>query len=169
MTLWLVGMMGSGKTSAGRLAASNLRVEFSDTDEVVARRMGCSVAQLWGDLGEAVFRDLEKVAVRALAGREGIVATGGGVVLDAENRETMVSTGPVLWLEASPAVLARRLKGSEGRPLLVVPDGERESVLARHLEERASLYAEVATHRIATDDMTVEEVALRIGELWDVS
>ncbi|MFQ5522598.1 MAG: shikimate kinase [Acidimicrobiia bacterium] len=169
MTLWLVGMMGSGKTSAGRVAAERLGIEFADTDEAVARRLGCSIAQLWGELGEAAFRDMEKVAVRELASREGIVATGGGVVLDAENRHTMVATGPVVWLEAPPSVLAGRLEGSDGRPLLVVLDRERESVLAQHLQERAKLYAEVATHRIQTDTMTVEEVAARIEEVWNGS
>jgi shikimate kinase len=167
MTLWLVGMMGSGKSSAGRLAASNLGVHFSDTDEVVARRMGCSVAQLWGELGEAAFRDMEKVALGGLAGSGGVVATGGGVVLDEENRRTLVHTGKVVWLEAPPAILAKRLEGAEGRPLLLVPDGDRESVLARHLTERAELYAEVASYRIATDQLTVEQVAERLEEIWN--
>ena len=167
MTLWLVGLMGSGKTSAGRLAASNLGLPFSDTDEVVARRMGCSVAQLWGDLGEAAFRDMEKVALEDLAHSDGVVATGGGVVLDEENRRTLVSSGKVVWLEASPAVLAKRLEGAEGRPLLLVPDGDRYSVLVRQLAERAELYAEVASHRITTDELTVEQVADRIEEIWN--
>jgi len=169
MILWLVGMMGSGKTSAGRLAARHLGVEFSDTDEEVARRKGCSIAQLWAELGEAAFRDLEKVAVQELATREGVVATGGGVVLDTTNRRTMVATGPVVWLEATPSVLSARLRDCEDRPLLAVPDGERESVIARRLEERARLYAEVATHRIPTDGMTVEGVAARIEEIWNGS
>lgn len=167
MTLWLVGLMGSGKTSAGRLAASNLRLPFSDTDEVVARRMGCSVAQLWGDLGEAAFRDMEKAALEGLAHSDGVVATGGGVVLDEENRRTLVNSGKVVWLEASPAVLAKRLEGAEGRPLLLVPDSDRHSVLVRQLAERAELYAEVASHRIATDELTVEQVADRIEEIWN--
>jgi shikimate kinase len=159
--------MGSGKSSSGRLAASNLGVSFSDTDEVVARRMGCSVAQLWGDLGEAAFRDMEKVALGGLADSDGVVATGGGVVLDEENRRTLVNSGKVVWLEASPAVLAVRLEGAEGRPLLLLPDSDRESVLARQLTERADLYAEVASHRIATDKLTVAQVADRIEEIWN--
>lgn len=169
MILWLVGMMGSGKTSAGRLAARHLGVEFSDTDEEVARRKGCSIPQLWAELGEAAFRELEKVAVQELATRGGVVATGGGAVLDATNRHTMVTTGPVVWLEATPSVLSARLRHCEDRPLLAVPDRERESVIAQRLEERKKLYAEVATHRISTDHMTVTEVAARIEEIWNGS
>lgn len=164
MTLWLVGMMGSGKSSAGESAARHLGVDFYDTDRVVAERMGCSVAQLWGRRGETAFRDLEKVATSSLAGKEGIVSTGGGVVLDEGNRELITGSGVVIWLKASPSVLADRLDGHENRPLL--SGNGNEEVLAEILAQREPLYRQVADHEIETDEMDVPEVADAIGAIW---
>lgn len=164
MTLWLVGMMGSGKSSAGRLAAEKLEVSFFDTDEVVAERMGCSVAQMWGELGEAAFRDLEKVAVASVAGKEAVVATGGGAVLDRDSRDLMSDSGPVIWLRASPSVLAARVDSVSGRPLLA--DTDTEDALSRHLVERDELYERLATHRIDTDALAIDAVAGLIEEVW---
>lgn len=165
MTLWLVGMMGSGKSSSGALAASNLGVEFYDTDRVVAERMGCSIAQMWGQLGEAAFRDLEKVATAGLAGREGIVATGGGVVLDRRNREVISGSGRVIWLRADPDVLAGRIGPSPQRPLIT--DSGTEAVLEAQLAARAPLYAEVASVEIQTGGLEVSEVAGLIEDVWN--
>lgn len=166
MTLWLIGMMGSGKTTAGRRAAALLEVEFADTDEVVAQRMGCSVAQLWGSLGEGAFRDLEKVATAELAGREAIVATGGGVVLDDSNRQLMSASGEVVWLRGSPGVLANRIGPDDRRPLLSTADVSRRETLERILTQRAPLYESVSSHWIDTDSLTIEEVALRLVDIW---
>ncbi len=166
MTLWLVGMMGSGKTTAGEMAASRLSVPFRDTDQVVAERMGCSVAQLWGSFGEAAFRDMEKVALVNLAGSEGIVATGGGVVLDAENRRVLTESEKVVWLEASPTVLEIRLASTVDRPGLVSSQHRTFEFLSELAEQRSSLYTEVATHRISTDSIDVAVVAREIEEIW---
>jgi len=166
MILWLVGMMGSGKTTAGKMAASRLSVSFWDTDKAVAERMGCSVAQLWGSLGEAAFRDMEKVALVNLAGSEGIVATGGGVVLDAENRRVLTESEKVVWLEASPTVLEIRLASTVNRPGLVSSQDRTFEFLSELAEQRSSLYTEVATHRISTDSIDVAAVARKIEEIW---
>ena len=164
MTLWLVGMMGSGKTSAGRLAASQVGTDFYDTDDVVAARMGCSVAQVWGSMGERAFRDLETVATMTLAGQHAIVATGGGVVLDDRNRDMMRESGEAVWLKASPAVLARRLAATTDRPLL--SEGVDEKTLEGHLTTREHLYRSVADHEIETDEMSVSQVAAIIVSIW---
>lgn len=166
MKVWLIGMMGSGKTSVGRLAASRLGVEFLDTDEIVADRAGRSIAELWADEGEPVFRELEKTVVGEIAGRTGIVATGGGVVLDQDNRETMRESGAVVWLDASPPVLARRVATETGRPILETSDDESLALLRQTLSERAELYAETAHHRIVTDDLDVDAAAEQIEGLW---
>ncbi|MFB3044123.1 MAG: shikimate kinase [Acidimicrobiia bacterium] len=166
MTLWLVGMMGSGKTTSGELAASRLGVPFRDTDEVVAERMGCSVAQLWGTLGEATFRDMEKVALSSLAGAEGIVATGGGVVLDEDNRRILSESPSVVWLEASPAVLETRIGSTSDRPGLVSSESPTVGFLAELLDQRFPLYTEVASHRIMTDSIDAGAVAKEIEDIW---
>ncbi len=166
MTLWLVGMMGSGKTTSGELAASRLGVPFRDTDEVVAERMGCSVAQLWGKFGEATFRDMEKVALSKLAGSEGIVATGGGVVLDEDNRRILSESQRVVWLEASPTVLEMRLDSTVDRPGLVSSEIRTVDFLSELLDERLPLYTEVASHRISTDSIDADAVAKEIEDIW---
>lgn len=166
MKIWLIGMMGSGKTSTGLLAASRLGVEFLDTDELAEARAGEAIEDLWAARGEAVFRELERSVIADLAEREGIVATGGGVVLDEQNRETMRRSGVVVWLEASPGVLSDRVGVSSGRPLLDSGGGGAEKVLTRTLSERVSLYAETAHHRIVTDDLDVAAVSDRIEDIW---
>ena len=164
--MWLIGMMGSGKTSGGRAAAETLGVEFADTDEFVTQRMGCSVAQLWGSLGEAAFRDLEKVAVSTLSDVAGIVATGGGVVLDEANRHVLAGSEKVIWLEATPKTLSLRIESANARPLLMEADQPFETELGDLLTQRSSLYEEVATHRIPTDDVDAGVVVNLIEQVW---
>lgn len=165
MKIWLVGMMGSGKSSAGSLAASRLGVEFVDTDEVVANRAGTSIADFWEERGETGFRELEKMVVTELAGKRGIIATGGGVVLDGANRETMRNSGVVIWLDASPPVLFERVGSGFGRPILGAGE-EPLTVLRRVLRERQRLYAETADQKIVTDGLDVSATASRIEDIW---
>ena len=165
MTLWLVGMMGSGKTSAGGLAADTLGVPFLDTDAEISRRMGCSVAQLWGDLGESAFRDMERAAIQRVAGTEAVVGTGGGAILDETNRRTMHESGTVVWLTAPAETLAKRVGSGPERPLLA-KDSDVAANLAAILDERARAYAESADEQIDTDSRTVAEVAEKIAESW---
>jgi shikimate kinase len=164
MTLWLIGMMGSGKTTAGRLAAGSLGVGFHDTDDEVASGLGCSVAELWNEVGEYGFRVLESAAVQQLAGAVAIISTGGGAVVDKANRERMKATGPVVWLRARPEVLASRLVGA-GRPLLnSSPD--RTATLTALLIDRSRTYFETADFEIDTSSLSVEDVASKIEGLW---
>lgn len=165
MTLWLIGMMGSGKTTAGRLAAGSLGVGFHDTDDEVASGLGCSVAELWTEVGESGFRVLESAAVQQLAGAVAIISTGGGAVVDKANRERMKETGPVVWLRARPEVLASRLEGGARRPLLdSSPD--RAATLIALLIDRSRTYSEVADFEIDTSSLSVEDVAGKIAGLW---
>ena len=164
--MWLIGMMGSGKTTAGRAAAEDLGVQFADTDEFVADRMGCSVAQLWGSIGEAAFRDLERVAVSTLSEVDGIVATGGGVVLDDTNRQVLASSEKVIWLEASPETLSQRIESANTRPLLIETDQPYETELGVLLADRSILYKEVATHRIETDGIDAGVIVNMIEKVW---
>lgn len=167
MILWLVGMMGAGKTSAGQLAASRIGVPFSDTDSYAAQQMGCSVAQMWNSLGESAFRDVEKAAVKRLAAGEGIVSTGGGVILDEENRDIMTAAGAVVWLDTSPVVLEARLANTSDRPGLIESNKTTLEFVEHTLEIRHSLYEAVATHRIHTDALSIEETADAIEAIWN--
>lgn len=165
MRLWLIGMMGSGKSSAGRRASEALGVPFCDTDELVEERSGRSVPQIWREHGEQGFREAETIAVRDAATREGIISTGGGVVLDPDNR-ALIRGPKVVWLQASPAVLAERLGGSGDRPGLVAADQSEESFLVQMLELRSPMYSELATHRIDTEGLSTDSVAGMVEAIW---
>lgn len=167
MSLWLIGMMGSGKSTCGELAAQMLNVPFSDTDRFVADRMGCSVAQLWGAMGEEAFRDMEQLAVSSLADAGGIVATGGGAVMNSMNRQIIASGKAVIWLEAPPSVLERRLGAGEARPGLISAGLSSMEFLTELLTERSPTYATLATHRIDTSNEDVTTIAKQICDLWN--
>ena len=165
MKIWLVGMMGSGKTAAGEMAARNLDVPFVDTDRMVEEKAGMSVAAFWAENGEEGFRELERSVVEELADATGIIATGGGVVLHESNRRVLGESGSVVWLAAEPSTLASRVAESSDRPLLTQA-GDRVGVLRRELRDRIRFYESVADHRIDTNDLEPDEVAREIEELW---
>lgn len=166
MKIWLIGMMGSGKTSAGQLAASNLGVPFADTDRMVEDRVGGSIASFWNERGEAAFRQVECDVVAELETAKGIVATGGGAVLDHASREIVARSGRVVWLDARPEALAARVGKRPDRPLLSGSAASTRLTLQLTLDERSAIYDEVADHRIPTDDLSTGEVAARIELLW---
>ncbi len=157
--------MGAGKSAAGQAVADAVGAAFVDTDAVVAERMGCSIGELWGQQGEAAFRDLEGSAVAGAAGGPpAVIATGGGAVLSPRNVEAMRSSGVVAWLEAPPDELAARIAGLGGRPLL---EGADPAVrLADVLAERAPRYEGAAHHRVDTAGRTLRAVAEEVARLW---
>lgn len=168
MPLWLIGMMGSGKTTIGRLLAAKIGSEFLDTDQMVESAAGRAVAAIFAEEGERGFRAHEARAVAAAASQPGaVVATGGGAVLLEENVRTMKASGPVVWLDADPGILARRLAGTAGRPLL--GEDEREETLRRILDDRRGAYQAAADHVVATDRTELDPIVDLIEELWNAS
>jgi shikimate kinase len=166
MTLWLVGMMGSGKSTAGAMAAQHLGVSFVDIDEEIAADRGSSIPELWAESGERAFRELETATIGRVAGTRAIVSTGGGAVLNPSNRYRMRTTGTVVWLRARPEVLAERLaEAGEGRPILD-DHPDRGARIAQLLEARTAAYDNAADYEFDTSELSVEEVAMRIEELW---
>lgn len=163
--LVLVGMMGSGKTTAGRIVAEALGRPLVDSDEQVEVRTGRTVREIFESDGEPAYRVLEREAlVDALDSEEpSVIAAAGGVVLNAENRAALRAAGTVVWLRARPDVLAGRVDGGQDhRPLLA---DDPAGTLERLAGERRRLYEEVADHVIDVDDLEPEEVAARILEL----
>ena len=153
----LVGLSGSGKSSVGRRLAERLGWPLLDTDALIVRSAGCEIAQIFALEGEARFRDMEAEALRgAIEGPPAVVATGGGIVLRAENRALLHGRAFVVWLDApTSTLLARLLAHDEQRPLL---QGDPAARLEALRTARAALYAEVADLQIATDGRTVEEI-----------
>ncbi len=164
--LWLIGMMGSGKTAAGNRISTILGISFVDTDAMVAARRGRTVAQIFESEGEPAFRSYESAAVREAAhGPPSVIATGGGVVLFTENVETMRASGVVLHLMAAPHTLARRIGNDLERPLLAT--GDSHSVLTDLMAQRRTLYDRARHATIDTDDLTLDQVARRAISLWN--
>lgn len=162
--MWLVGMMGSGKTSVGKLVARALAVPFYDTDEAVAATHGASIAALWDERGEEHFRDLERAAI-AEAPPGVVAAAGGGAVLDTSNSHIMRLDPPVVWLRARVETLAERLESAKGRPLLTGPRPPLD-VLRELVAAREPSYEAAATHIVDTDNRSLEDVATEVSELW---
>jgi shikimate kinase len=121
--IFLIGMMGAGKTTAGRLLARRLGWRFIDTDHEIETRCGVGIPVIFEIEGEAGFREREARVVEEFTALEGIVlATGGGVVLRAENRNRLAARGTVIYLHAPPEALYRRVRNDRNRPLLAAED-----------------------------------------------
>ena len=162
-SLYLVGMMGSGKTSTGRPLAERLGYGFVDADAVIEQAAGCSIPEIFDRDGEAGFRSLESQVLSAISQRHSlVVATGGGVVTQPENWG-MLHSGIVIWLDVMPDQLLQRLNAdSTVRPLLQTADPE--AALNALLNERRPLYAE-ADLTVVINDETPEAVADGILQL----
>ena len=161
----LVGLMGAGKSAVARVLGERLGASVADLDAMVEAAEGCTVAELFERSGEPRFRRLEgELLTEVLRTGVGVVACGGGIVLDPAHREALREKCRVVWLEVSPDEAARRVSagGVPGaqRPLLA--GGAARERLAALLAERAPLYAEVAHQRVNTDGLTTAEVADRV-------
>ncbi len=137
----LIGFMGTGKSSTGRLLASRLGRPFIDVDRKIERESGLTIGEIFARHGEAYFRALEKDAIaRVSRHRKAVIATGGGVVLDPDNMARLRAGGVIICLTASVQTILERTGRRSTRPLLARPD--REEAVSRLLAERAPLYAQ---------------------------
>ena len=162
-SLYLVGMMGSGKTSTGRPLAERLGYGFVDADAVIEQAAGCSIPEIFERDGEAGFRALESQVLNAISQRHSlVVATGGGVVTQQENWG-LLHSGIVIWLDVVPEQLMQRLRAdSTVRPLLQTDDPD--AALNALLNQRRPLYAE-ADLTVVIDQETPDAVADGILQL----
>jgi shikimate kinase len=141
--IYLIGMMGAGKTTLGRSLAARLGREFLDTDRVLVERTGVPVATIFEIEGEEGFRRRESAVLAELAtGGSRVIATGGGVVLSEENRSVMRASGTVVYLRARLESLWERTRHDASRPLLATPDPKGR--LGELLTEREPLYRDAA-------------------------
>jgi len=160
----LIGLMGSGKSTVGRMVAQMLGFQFVDTDHLITDRAGCSIPEIFAREGEAGFRLRESAVLRSLLGhRHCVIATGGGIITQARNRPLLHHLGFITWLEADVKLLARRTASNNDRPLL---RGEEPPLakLERLLAERKPLYKQLADLRIQTDELSQQESAYGVAE-----
>jgi shikimate kinase len=180
LSVYLVGMMGSGKSTVGPLLAANLGYSFLDTDTTIARScakdlgysfedpdldktalVGKIITEIFQTAGEAEFRCIEtQILAEVSAYTRLVIATGGGIILDRENWNHL-HQGLVIWLDPSLDLLVDRLQEDTTRPILATP-GELQPKLDRILAERRHRYAEADIHIPITDNLTPAEIVDRI-------
>ena len=157
----LIGFMGAGKTSVGRLVAENLGFEFLDTDELIQSRTGRTIADIFAKEGESAFRALEKQMVQELSAREKtVISTGGGLPTNADNLKALKSYALVVCLWASPEKIWERVRNQSHRPLL--HDADPQKKIRELLAAREPFYKQ-ADVLINTDLRSVREAAQQIA------
>ena len=162
MVIFLIGMMGAGKSTVGLALAKMLDYEFVDLDAVIAKNTELSISQIFEQFGEAEFRNIEKRILKENIRENAVIATGGGSVINAENRELMEKTEnkKVIWLKAPPSVIAKRLNEDVTRPLLKGKNIVEQ--IAELLKIREKMYGAVADVILDTENYTQYELAEKI-------
>ncbi len=157
----LVGMMGSGKTTMGRVLAKHLDKEFVDSDEEIQHRTGVTIPHIFDVEGEQGFRQRESSVIADLLRRENLIlATGGGAVLMDQNRAAMRQNGIVIYLKASVHDLWQRTRHDRNRPLLQTDDPHAR--LAELFQQRGALYQQVADIVIQSGKLSVYTLMLQV-------
>jgi shikimate kinase len=161
--LILVGMMGSGKTTMGRALAKHLGKVFVDSDEEIIKRTGVTVPHIFDVEGEAGFRQREAAAIRDLVGRDNMVlATGGGAVLEEQNRTMLQQNGIVIYLKASVHDLWQRTRHDRNRPLLQTKDPHAK--LNELFRQRDPLYQQVSDIVVQSGKQSAHALMLHLTD-----
>ena len=151
-------MMGSGKSTLAPLLATRLGRPWVDSDDEIARRAGCSISELFAARGEAHFRSLERALVSELESGDGVVALGGGAMVQPGMSERLLQSGTVVYLQARPEVLLERVGDEDSRPLLRnLTSEERLERIRALLKERELVYAQ-AHRKYRTDSLQLENL-----------
>lgn len=158
--LALAGFMGTGKSSVGQMVAAQLHFDFVDTDDLVEKQAGKSIPRIFAEDGESAFRELERSVVEELKTRSRtVIATGGGLVVDPANLESLKTHSLVICLWASPETIWTRVRHQSHRPLLQSPDPE--GTIRKLLAERGPFYRR-ADALVGTDLRSARDVAQHV-------
>lgn len=160
----LIGYMGAGKTTVGKMLAKTTDMRFLDTDEMIVKQMNLTINDIFAKYGEPYFRDLETKLIENLAGTvEGcVISCGGGLPMKPENRPILGELGTVVYLNVNEEDILRRLKNDTKRPLLQGPKDEVKQRIHDMLEKRDPVYRETADVIIKTGRMKAQEVVDKI-------
>lgn len=161
----LIGLMGSGKTTVGRALAKRLNLVFRDSDEAVEKTAKTSVREIFENQGEDIFRKLESQALVNLCDTKSsiVLAVAGGAIISQSNRDLLQKNAQcIVWLDAPTPTLISRTGRGKHRPLL---DGDPVGSLNKMRLDREPLYQQLATHRLVTQSLAIDEVVERIMSL----
>ena len=154
----LIGMMGTGKSVAGKVLEEKTGLPLFDTDEIISSKLNMDIKEIFSTRGEEYFRDLETEALRSMSREEpAIIVTGGGIVLRAGNVDLLRQLGTVVWLDAAEAALRTRVHSLSDRPLLQTANPG--ASLSELLAAREPLYRRAADLRVDISQKNPEEVA----------
>lgn len=158
----LMGFMGAGKTTVGKLLAKEMSCDFIDTDEQIEKEQGCKISEIFERDGETAFRDLETDLLKRLkeSKQEFVLSIGGGMPVREENRELLRNLGTVIYLKTSKEEIIRRVSGDTNRPLL--QGGSLEEKVTALMNAREHIYQETAHREIMTDGKDPKGVAEEI-------
>ena len=159
--IYLVGLMGSGKTTLGKILSKKIDKQFYDSDQVIEEKLGVDVPMIFEYEGEGGFREREKDILKELVGIQNIVlATGGGIILSKSNRDLLAQNGIVVYLKSNQKDLILRMKNDKTRPLL--KNGNIEEIIKKLCKEREPLYEEIADFEIMTKNKRIHEIVNEI-------
>jgi shikimate kinase len=164
MNIFIVGPMGSGKSTVGKIIANELFLSFLDTDDEIEKSTGVSIDWIFDLEGEEGFRKRESAILGDLAEKNSIVlSTGGGIILSDANRDLLSARGSVFYLDTPIDIQLERTAKDQDRPLL--KEGDPKKILSKLHKERESLYQSVADHIVETASKSSQEVANEIIKL----
>jgi shikimate kinase len=166
MNIVLIGYRGTGKSVVAGLVAERLHMAVISMDAQIIKNAGMSIPDIVEKHGWAVFRDMESEVARELSARDSIIIdTGGGVIERSENIDVLQKQGCIIWLQASADVIVSRIQDDIARPSLTGEKSFTDEV-AEILAQRVPKYADAAQYQIDTDQLTPEQVAANIIEIW---
>ena len=156
--IYLIGYMGTGKTSVGKLLSERLNLPLLEMDEILSERFGMTINEIFDAFGEAAFRSAESDLLLEISTLENpsVVSCGGGVVLNDKNQEILRESGITVLLQAKPQEIYNRLKNNNDRPL--ISGSNKLEKISKIYEERLPIYEEAAEIIIDTDNKTPEEI-----------
>jgi shikimate kinase len=163
-SIYVTGFMGAGKTTAGKALGKALDLVVYDSDQEIEKEQQQTITEIFAEQGEAAFREMERLMLQKLPCEDSVITTGGGIVINEENRQWMARHGYWVYLHCDPQEIERRLEHDETRPLL---SGDRKRNLQNLFTERLPLYLQAAivvdTTGKSMDDI-VKEIRTRINE-----
>ncbi len=158
----LIGFMGAGKSTVGRLLSEKLSIQLLDTDAMIEARAGMTISEIFSVRGEDAFRAIETDVLKELAQRQqpAVISTGGGMPMREENRRALRELGSVVYLQVKPETVCERLANDTVRPLLA--GGDRRQKVETLLAQRGPVYEETAQLKVDADSQKPEAVAEEI-------